>query len=85
MQTCQRNSIPSNLHSNSVQVGPNDWADYEDGDLEGPKDESKMPDLQTLADSLSGEERGLNCENMSHMKVIIKVKLHFNIIYEAFN
>ena len=67
MQTCQRNSISSNLHSNSVKVRPDDGADDEDRDLEGTEDQTEVPDFQTFADGLSGEERSLNCKKISQM------------------
>lgn len=39
----------SNLDAELVEVGANDGADDEDCELEGPKHEAKVPDLQALA------------------------------------
>lgn len=56
--------LPSNLHSDPVQVGSDDRADDEDTDLEGSKDEAKVPHLKPLADRLSREEGSLNYKKM---------------------
>jgi hypothetical protein len=47
------------LDPDPVEVCPNERTDYEDGDLEGPEYEAKVPDLQTLLHSLTRIERGL--------------------------
>lgn len=47
------------LHSDPVEVCPDDRADDKDCDLEGSEHQTKVPDLQPLADRLPRVERSL--------------------------
>jgi hypothetical protein len=61
------------LDPDPVEVCPNERTDNEDGDLEGPEYEAKVPDLQTLLHSLARIERGLQSKMSG--KVLVRVSI----------
>jgi hypothetical protein len=59
------------LDPDPVEVCPDERTDDEDGDLEGPEYEAKVPDLQPLLHSLARIERGLQSKRSEKVFVLV--------------